>query len=210
MQSIGTRGRAALHGVCAVAGLAVFALPLSGQRPGRQGEPPRERPSETNGVWQFLAAKYDVDKNGTITRAEYGRDDSHWKELDENGDGVLDQAEVDGRVRPRWDPRLGAGGPKVGESAPDFALEILPPGFKGKGRSAGEPKPGERKGTQPRRGDRAGGDGKRPGAGRGGGEEGTGAASGAAEDDGARQPALFKLSAFLDKKSVVLIFGSFT
>ncbi len=90
-------------------------------------------------AWDYMAGKYDADKDGKITRAEYTRDDEHWKRLDANGDGSLDQAEFEkgarrgpggrsgGRpgCRGGGSPRKGTA-PREGEKAPAFALELLP------------------------------------------------------------------------------------
>ncbi|MCZ6598639.1 MAG: hypothetical protein O7B99_13455 [Planctomycetota bacterium] len=106
-------------------------------------------------AWDYLAGKYDKDADGKITRAEYTRDDEHWKRLDTNGDGWLDQAEFEqggrrgrgGRPGGRsggGSPRKGTA-PREGEKAPAFALELLPEHGKqkeeAKAKEGKEPKP---------------------------------------------------------------------
>ena len=84
--------------------------------------------AKSEDAWTHMAAKYDADGDGRITRKEYTRDEAHWKNLDVDGNGVVDRAEFEGRG---W-TRGARGGkppaaPKKGQEAPDFKLELLPP-----------------------------------------------------------------------------------
>lgn len=89
---------------------------------------PRPGPSST---WEFLLGKYDADGDGRIARKEYTRDDAHWSNLDADGDGFLVASEVEGRRRRRRGrgdaDRAAPVAPKVGQVAPGFELEVLPP-----------------------------------------------------------------------------------
>jgi hypothetical protein len=82
-------------------------------------------------VWEYLEIKYDADKDGRVSKAEYTRDEEHWKRLDKNADGFLDKAELRGtksrdRSRDRSRGNKRAIAPKVGQKAPDFTLVVLP------------------------------------------------------------------------------------
>lgn len=68
--------------------------------------------------WEFVAKNYDADKDGSVTAKEYTRGAEAFKNLDNNGDGVLDKSD--------WEAgsRRGGGGqaPVAGDVAPDFSL----------------------------------------------------------------------------------------
>ncbi|MEM7305773.1 MAG: hypothetical protein AAF682_03845 [Planctomycetota bacterium] len=89
--------------------------------------PPQEEPAKPT-AWAFLAKKYDADGDGRITRKEYTRDDEHWKNLDVDGNGWIDEKEIEGRG---WQKgkRAKVKPPAAGDAAPDFRLELLPPPF---------------------------------------------------------------------------------
>jgi len=73
-------------------------------------------------VLGFLVAKYDKDKDGKVTAAEYDRGAAKFQAYDKDGDGVLSRADFagggrrrsargaagEGRVRRPWRPRLPA------------------------------------------------------------------------------------------------------
>jgi hypothetical protein len=94
---------------------AIFVPPedVSAQR-GRRGG------GRGGSGWEFVAKKYDADKDGTVTAEEYTRGEEGLKSLDKNGDGVLSKAD--------WETGSGRGrggsgdAPQVGETAPDFSL----------------------------------------------------------------------------------------
>jgi hypothetical protein len=86
----------------------------------------RGRSSEA--AWKFLADKYDADKDGVVSAAEYTRDASTFTRLDRNKDGVLTAEDWAG------DERRGRGGgasrprskaPEWGQMAPDFELTFV-------------------------------------------------------------------------------------
>lgn len=97
----------------------------------------RQRPTQTQ-IWEHLRKLYDKDQDGRITRAEHGRGDLAFANLDRDKDGVL--TAEDFAVRPQRNrPQRGEGGerpaprgnrqpenvPKVGDAAPDFELPRL-------------------------------------------------------------------------------------
>jgi len=47
-------------------------------------------------VWKYLAEKYDKNKDGKITAAEYERDESKFKGYDRDGDGVITKNDLAG------------------------------------------------------------------------------------------------------------------
>lgn len=105
--------------------LAVLALaaPLVAQDPPAEGVRPEDRAEST---WEFLSEKYDRNHDGRISSREYGRGKVHFERLDADGDGSITRDDLDTRrrgrpERDRTDP------PKVGQRAPDFTLEVLPP-----------------------------------------------------------------------------------
>ena len=69
--------------------------------------------------WEFVAKKYDADKDGTVTAEEYTRGEEGLKSLDKNGDGVLSKKDWESGSR-----RRGGSGdaPQAGDAAPDFSL----------------------------------------------------------------------------------------
>ena len=142
----------------------------------------REVAEESESVWEYLSKLYDKDSDGKISRAEYTRDDEHWKRLDKDGDGFIVQAEVDSGGR-RGGRRGGMRGgmrgeraaapkpPKVGEVAPLFELDVL----------------------DEKKDKKAGSDDKKKDA-----------------KTKAKKPKKVKLADFQGKKPVALIFGSYT
>ena len=65
-------------------------------------------------TWEYLADKYDADEDGKITPEEYGRDETHFKRLDVDSDGVIAKAEIEERDRASRDSRGGRGGGRSG------------------------------------------------------------------------------------------------
>ncbi len=70
--------------------------------------------------WEFVAKKYDADKDGIVTAEEYTRGEEGFKSLDRDGDGSITSKDWEGQGRSR---RGGSGdAPSVGQPAPEFAL----------------------------------------------------------------------------------------
>ena len=65
-------------------------------------------------TWEYLADKYDADEDGKITPEEYGRDETHFKRLDVDSDGVIAKAEIEERDRTSRESRGGRGGGRFG------------------------------------------------------------------------------------------------
>lgn len=63
------------------------ALPAQGQR------------RQAGDVWQFLAAKYDQNKDGRIEPGEYDRERAKFEAYDQDGDGSLTAADFRGGLR---------------------------------------------------------------------------------------------------------------
>lgn len=81
-------------------------------------------------AFRLLRDSYDKDRDGKVTRAEYPRTDTAFRNLDRDGNGVLEAADFRADTRretrptpPRPDPKLAL--PKVGDPAPDFELPML-------------------------------------------------------------------------------------
>ena len=98
-------------------------------------------------VWKFLAERYDSDRDGRISAAEYTRSARGFRQLDADGDGAVTLQDFDARFDgvPRQDAHeldeefvYGEGGPEVGDPAPDFTLpttkgaELALASFRGK------------------------------------------------------------------------------
>ncbi|MFK7738687.1 MAG: hypothetical protein AB8H80_00080 [Planctomycetota bacterium] len=115
------------------------AMPQRGRGRGRGRNGGRGRGQESGeAAWKFLSGKYDADKDGKLTKEEYGRDEATFARLDRDGDGVVTAADWQveaprGRRGGRRGARgRGAGGraeqpaaPKAGDSAPDFELTLV-------------------------------------------------------------------------------------
>ena len=143
--------------------------------------PPAEPPQAT--VWEFLVDKYDANEDGRITKKEYTGISDRWKLLDLDGNGWIDEKEVESRGRvakPRPDKKK-VTAPKVGRRAPTFELEVmtdlahLP-----------EDAPDEEPEVDPKEGKRSDKDAK------------------------PKEPETIALADFRGKKPVALIFGSYT
>lgn len=90
--------------------------------------PEKDKPlEETSGSsWEFLAGKYDKDGDGRVSADEYDRGKKTFDRLDANGDGFITAEDAKSRRRER--PQMDKGQPpKVGDAAPDFHLDCLPP-----------------------------------------------------------------------------------
>lgn len=75
-------------------------------------------------IWEYLLAKYDKNGDGKVSRKEYDRDKLHWKRLDADGDGYVDEQEAENlkREKPNWKPKKQL---EPGDRAPDFKLVRL-------------------------------------------------------------------------------------
>jgi hypothetical protein len=175
----------------------------------KDDETPAEAPKEPSArsTWEYLSEKYDADSDGKITPEEYGRDETHFKRLDIDGDGFIGKAEIEERDRSSRGGRGGRGGgrgagggrggrrgsqggggerperavaPLEGSEAPDFELLIL---AERRGKAKKETKEEEEKVEADKQAD---------------GEEEVEA------------PKKLKLSSFKAKRPVALIFGSYT
>ena len=173
----------------------------------KDDEAPAEEPKEPSArsTWEYLSEKYDADSDGKITPEEYGRDETHFKRLDIDGDGFIGKAEIEERDRSSRGGRGGRGGgrgagggrggrrgsqggggerperavaPLEGSEAPDFELLVL---AERRGKAKKETKEEEVK-TE-------------------------------VEADGeekVKAPKKLKLSSFKGERPVALIFGSYT
>ena len=76
-------------------------------------------------VWERVRARYDADRDASITRAEYPRGDLAFARLDADADGSVTATDFaeEWNERPREKLVWGEGGPEVGDEAPNFRLE---------------------------------------------------------------------------------------
>lgn len=115
-----------MHLTLATTLLALLAA-ASGDEPKPQAIPEERAES----IWEYLVLKYDRDGDGRVSSAEYTRDEEHWKRLDKNSDGFLDEKEIAGSGRASRRAARGSDEappepPKVGQQAPNFDLLVLP------------------------------------------------------------------------------------
>jgi len=97
-----------------LAAVVVFAIYL----PAEDADAQRRRRGRRGGSgWDFVAKKYDSNKDQTVTAEEYTRGTEALKGLDNNGDGVLTKDDWTGRAKRRT-----GDAPEVGATAPDFSL----------------------------------------------------------------------------------------
>jgi len=159
-------------------------------------------------TWDYLAEKYDADEDGEITPEEYGRDETHFKRLDVDSDGVISKTEIDERDRASRAERGGRGGrggrfgggrgaggrrgprgegeegtsrgvaPLEGSEAPDFELLVLSEKTSAKDADAENEETTEEKGE--------------------------------GETVAEKKAKKLKLSSFEKKRPVAMIFGSYT
>ena len=112
----------------ALAGLILVA-DVSPAQPGRGGRGGR---GGTTNVWNFLAEKYDKNKDGKIAKDEYDRGAETFERLDRNEDGVLTRQDWEGVSGPfgggpgqRPGDGLRGVAPEKGAPAPDFKLSHI-------------------------------------------------------------------------------------
>lgn len=190
--------------VFALGSLGIAEDPVKDEDAPAETPPPAEEPKEPSArsTWEYLSEKYDADSDGKITPEEYGRDETHFKRLDIDGDGFIGKAEIEERDRSSRGGRGGRGGgrgagggrggrrgsqgerpergvaPLEGSEAPDFELLVL---AERRGKAKKETREEEAK-TE-------------------------------VEADGeekVKAPKKLKLSSFQAKRPVALIFGSYT
>ncbi|MCA8974608.1 MAG: hypothetical protein KDC98_07790 [Planctomycetes bacterium] len=170
----------------------MFAIPVDAQGEGAG----RERPGRGRAgfgisaeAFATLLRKYDKNEDGKIDRAEYPRGDTAFGNLDRDGNGAIDEKDLDARPQRtpagrRGQGRRGAGAgarrpvqpmlPRVGDPAPDFELPFH--------------------------------DAVKASA----GDEDTEAAKGKEAKGSDAKAETVKLSSFAGNKPVALIFGSYT
>ena len=97
-----------------------------------QDLPPRSaQDPEPKSAWQLLADKYDADKDGKISRAEYSKDDKYFARLDADKNGSIEPSDLKklGRPKGRRSDSSAAKDKVViadaGKMAPDFTLRVL-------------------------------------------------------------------------------------
>ncbi len=177
-----------------------LASPAPIQEPPSQAPPAKNeenaKPAPPKTVWEYLAAKYDANKDGKIEKDEYSRGKEQFLRLDKDKNGLIEEADTKTRgprqrgrgERPKVNP------PQEGAVAPDFILQTLYP-IKTKAKDAAKPK---QDGTDKKKGDVR--DSKEK--------------SSTPKDDSkpaqAEKFESIKLSSFKGKKPVALIFGSYT
>lgn len=154
-------------------------------------EPPDKKLQEVPvSIWQVLQEKYDANEDGRISKAEHGRGEEAFRNLDRNGDGFLTEADTQvapARRRGRRSPQENGvvkneKPPVVGEVAPDFELRVLVPEMERPAEQGNKVKGSERTPSQ----------------------------GATLEGPKEEAPATVKLSSFSGKKPVALIFGSYT
>ncbi|GAB4149047.1 MAG: hypothetical protein Fur0037_17380 [Planctomycetota bacterium] len=103
-----------------------------GRESRRPGLDERRRMPSAEEVFAHLAASYDKDGDGSISRAEYPRGGRSFANLDRDGDGAITLRDLKSRRPARSRPREDAGAaekpkplPAVGDPAPDFELPML-------------------------------------------------------------------------------------
>lgn len=107
---------------------------------------------EPTSAWDYLAGKYDRDKNGEISVEEYDRTDAAFTNLDLDGNGVLTKSEIDSLGQRRGGKRSGKGSLSsgsskslvVGQKAPDFELPVVSHKDPKKSKTASLPKEPEK------------------------------------------------------------------
>lgn len=104
--------------------LATTSLAQEGPAQGQEKDKPLEETSGSN--WEFLAEKYDKDGDGKVSADEYDRGKKTFDRLDADGDGFITAEDIKSRRSER--PQMDKGQPpKVGDAAPGFHLDCLPP-----------------------------------------------------------------------------------
>ncbi|MFO0846267.1 MAG: EF-hand domain-containing protein [Gemmataceae bacterium] len=84
-------------------GLKMFLAIVSGKPPGPPGG--WFGPAKSAYGWDWLAERYDADRDGAITPKEFRGSKAFFQRLDRDGDGKLTRADFDARPRASSDPR---------------------------------------------------------------------------------------------------------
>src|SRR5262245_32327800 len=147
----------ALHRFAAAAAVLVPVAAFAGddgkpepKADGKTGTPgaPAATDVAPESYWDLLLEKYDKNKDGVISKAEYTRGEGAFKRLDRNDDGVLTTADMRQRMPPVGP---GATGPRVGQ--PPAPMPPWPRAWSGGGPLAGDdgrPGPDGMRGPGPR------------------------------------------------------------
>jgi EF hand domain-containing protein len=86
---------------------------------------------EPKSAWQLLTDKYDADKDGKISRAEYSKDDKYFVRLDADQNGFIEASDMKKLGRPKGyrgkteDEKDKVVIAEAGKMAPDFTLRVL-------------------------------------------------------------------------------------
>ncbi len=106
---------------------SLFSLLLLIQDPAPKPAPEPEPQS----AWQLLTDKYDTDKDGKISRAEYSKDDKYFVRLDADKNGFIEASDLKMLGRPKGyrgetaDEKDKVVIAEAGKLAPDFTLRVL-------------------------------------------------------------------------------------
>jgi len=97
-----------------------------------QSPPPKPvQEPEPKSAWQLLTDKYDADKDGKISRAEYSKDDKYFLRLDADKNGFIEASDLKKLGRPKGyrgetaDKKDKVVIAEAGKVAPDFTLRVL-------------------------------------------------------------------------------------
>jgi hypothetical protein len=97
-----------------------------------QDSPPRPaQEPEPQSAWQLITEKYDADKDGKISRAEYSKDDKYFARLDADQNGFIEASDLKKLGRPKGfrgktdDAKDKLVIAEAGKMAPDFTLRVL-------------------------------------------------------------------------------------
>jgi len=97
-----------------------------------QDPPPKPvQEPEPKSAWQLLTDKYDADKDGKISRAEYSKDDKYFVRLDADQNGFIEASDLKKLGRPKdfrgktEDEKDKVVIAAAGMVAPDFTLRVL-------------------------------------------------------------------------------------
>ncbi len=123
--------------------LLCFAPAAPPQKPAAVSAQKQEKAPAT--VWDLLVRDYDKNKDGKITKEEFGRSEKSFGRMDSDGDGVITEADTKALEHPQLRPRSSSKGkdgkaahreppkdlaPLAGTVAPDFKLPLLHAGDK--------------------------------------------------------------------------------
>ena len=111
--------------VC-VGSLLLATTSIAQEKPAQDEEKGKPLEEISRSSWEFLAEKYDKNGDSKVSADEYDRGKETFERLDANGDGFITAKDIKSRRSER--PQMDRGQPpKVGDTAPDFHLDSLPP-----------------------------------------------------------------------------------